>query len=45
MNTLDTGAAQLAAVAMFFDELAVHHEHLPAAADAANDEEGRRLTA
>ncbi len=40
MNTLDDAAAQLRAVALFFDELADRHPLLPAAAEpaAANDD-------
>ncbi len=37
LNTLDSAAAQLAAVATFFDQLAERHRLLPPAAAAAND--------
>ena len=37
MNTLDSCAAQVRAVATFFDELAEQHPLLPAHATAAND--------
>ena len=38
MNTLDSCAAQVEAVATFFDELGVRHAMLPVSSAAANDD-------